>query len=115
MSSVSTSVIIPDYSAGNNRFMSLDWPRLWPRCQITQAAYTLDYLASCSLHRCAARAQEPDTEVMASMLEAVEEIVQLLDARLLPAERLGVTFERLRDVLADSARRRAERRAAARG
>ncbi len=45
------------------------------------------------------------------MLEAVEEIVQLLDARLLPAERLGVTFERLRDVLADSARRRAERRA----
>ena len=45
------------------------------------------------------------------MLEAVEEIVALLDTQLLPVERLGVTFERLRDLLTDSARRRGERQA----
>ena len=47
------------------------------------------------------------------MLEAVEEIVQRWTRGLLPPERLGVTFERLRDVLADS--RQAARASGARG
>lgn len=46
---------------------------------------------------------------MSSLLEAVEEIIELLDGSILPIEKLGVTFERLRDLLEDSSKRRAER------
>lgn len=46
---------------------------------------------------------------MSSLLETVEEIIELLDVSILPIDKLGVTFERLRDLLADSMKRRAER------
>lgn len=53
--------------------------------------------------------QEPDTEVMSSLLEAVEEIVELLDANILAIDKLAVMFERLKDLLEESSKRRAER------
>ena len=53
--------------------------------------------------------QEPDTEVMSSLLESVEEIIELLDVSILPIDKLGVTFERLKDLLEESSKRRAER------
>ncbi|BDA40930.1 Importin-5 [Coccomyxa sp. Obi] len=56
-----------------------------------------------------AMAKEPDTEVMSSLLESVEEIIELLDASILPIDKLAVMFERLKDLLEDSSKRRAER------
>ncbi len=43
------------------------------------------------------------------MLEAVEDIVTLLEPAMLPPAKLGTTFERAAELLADSAKRRAER------
>ncbi len=50
-------------------------------------------------------------EVLASMLEAVEEIVDIAAPALLPPEQLAACTERLRAVLAASGERRAERHA----
>ena len=50
-------------------------------------------------------------EVLASMLEAVEEIVDIAAPALLPPEQLAACTERLRAVLAASGERRAERQA----
>ncbi|KAK9821719.1 hypothetical protein WJX81_003315 [Elliptochloris bilobata] len=58
-----------------------------------------------------AMAKEPDMEVLASMLEAVQEIVDIAAPALLPAEQLAACTERLRAVLAASGERRAERHA----
>ena len=46
---------------------------------------------------------------MSSLLDGVEEIIELLDPSLLPVEKLGVTFERLKQLLEESYKRRAER------
>ena len=56
-------------------------------------------------------AQEPDMEVLASMLEAVEEIIDIAAPALLPPGQLAACTERLRAVLAASGERRAERQA----
>ena len=53
--------------------------------------------------------QEPDTEVMSDMLEALEEIIEMLEPALLPMEKLAAICEKLQGILADSAKRRAER------
>ncbi len=50
-------------------------------------------------------------EVLASMLEAVEEIVDIAAPALLPPEQLAACTERLRAVLAASGERRVERHA----
>ena len=55
------------------------------------------------------RMQEPDTEVMSDMLEALEEIIEMLEPALLPMEKLAAICEKLQGILADSAKRRAER------
>ena len=54
------------------------------------------------------RMQEPDTEVMSDMLEALEEIIEMLEPALLPMEKLAAICEKLQGILADSAKRRAE-------
>ena len=53
--------------------------------------------------------QEPDTEVMSDMLEAVEEMVEMLEPALLPVDKLGAMVDKLAGILADSSKRRAER------
>jgi hypothetical protein len=53
--------------------------------------------------------QEPDTDCLNSMLEAVEDIVNLLGPQLLSLDQVHLVFERLSGVLDDSATRRAER------
>lgn len=55
------------------------------------------------------RLQEPDTEVMSDMLEAVEEMVEMLEPALLPVDKLGALTDKLAGILADSSKRRAER------
>ena len=56
-------------------------------------------------------AQEPDLEVLANMLEAIQDTVRLVGPALLTQEQLGQAFERFRAVLDDSAKRRKERSA----
>ncbi|CAL5227386.1 g10339 [Coccomyxa viridis] len=53
--------------------------------------------------------KEPDTEVMSDMLEAVEEMVEMLEPALLPVDKLGALTDKLAGILADSSKRRAER------
>ena len=53
--------------------------------------------------------QEPDLEVLANMLEAVQDIVRLVGPNLMTMEQLGQGFERFRAVLQDSAKRRKDR------
>lgn len=55
--------------------------------------------------------KEPDLEVLANMLEAVQDTVRLVGPALLTQEQLGQAFERFRAVLDDSAKRRKERSA----
>ena len=55
--------------------------------------------------------QEPDLEVLANMLEAIQDTVRLVGPALLTQEQLGQAFERFRAVLDDSAKRRKERSA----
>ena len=55
------------------------------------------------------RVQEPDTEVLSSMLEAIEEIVDITGPELLSLEQLGGAFERFKVVLETSTQRRHER------
>ena len=43
------------------------------------------------------------------MLEAVEEIVEMLEPALLPIDMLAATCDKLRGILTDSSKRRAER------
>lgn len=60
------------------------------------------------LHLCL---QEPDVEVLANMLEAVQDIVRLVGPPLLTLDQLAQAFDRFRAVLDDSAKRRKERSA----
>ena len=53
--------------------------------------------------------QEPDLEVLANMLEAIQDTVRLVGPALMTLEQLGQAFERFRSVLDDSAKRRRER------
>ncbi|KAK9810031.1 hypothetical protein WJX72_003666 [[Myrmecia] bisecta] len=53
--------------------------------------------------------KEPDTEVLSDMLEAVEEIVDIVGPALLSSEQLGMAFERFKTVLETSTQRRMER------
>lgn len=46
---------------------------------------------------------------MSDMLEAVEEIVEMLEPSLLPVDKLGALVDKLAGILADSSKRRAER------
>ncbi|KAL0056152.1 hypothetical protein WJX82_008212 [Trebouxia sp. C0006] len=55
--------------------------------------------------------KEPDLEVLANMLEAMQDTVRLVGPALLTQEQLGQAFERFRAVLDDSAKRRKERSA----
>lgn len=55
--------------------------------------------------------QEPDLEVLANMLEAIQDIVRLVGPSLLTLDQLAQAFERFRAVLDDSAKRRKERSA----
>ena len=43
------------------------------------------------------------------MLEAVEEMVEMLEPALLPVDKLGAMVDKLAGILADSSKRRAER------
>ncbi len=43
------------------------------------------------------------------MLEAVEEMVEMLEPALLPVDKLGALTDKLAGILADSSKRRAER------
>ena len=54
-------------------------------------------------------AQEPDTEVLVTMLNAVEEIIAVVGPELLSAEQLAAVFERFKGVFAMSEERRQER------
>ena len=53
--------------------------------------------------------QEPDTEVLVTMLNAVEEIISVVGPELLSAEQLAAAFERFKGVFAMSEERRQER------
>jgi len=53
--------------------------------------------------------QEPDTEVLVTMLNAVEEIVAVVGPELLTADQLAAVFERFKGVFAVSEERRQER------
>ncbi len=53
--------------------------------------------------------QEPDTEVLVTMLNAVEEIIGVVGPELLSAEQLAAAFERFKGVFAMSEERRQER------
>ena len=53
--------------------------------------------------------QEPDLEVLANMLEAIQDTVRLVGPALMTLEQLGQAFERFQSVLDDSAKRRRER------
>ncbi|KAA6426387.1 MAG: Embryo defective [Trebouxia sp. A1-2] len=55
--------------------------------------------------------KEPDLEVLANMLEAIQDTVRLVGPALLTQEQLGQAFERFRAVLDHSAKRRKERSA----
>ena len=50
--------------------------------------------------------QEPDLEVLANMLEAIQDTVRLVGPSLLTLEQLSQAFERFRVVLDESAKRR---------
>ena len=47
--------------------------------------------------------------MMSDMLEAVEEMVEMLEPALLPVDMLGALTDKLAGILADSSKRRAER------
>ena len=55
--------------------------------------------------------QEPDVEVLANMLEAVQDTVRLVGPALLTLDQLGQAFQRFKAVLDDSAKRRKDRSA----
>lgn len=55
--------------------------------------------------------QEPDLEVLANMLEAIQDTVRLVGPPLLTLDQLAQAFERFKAVLDDSAKRRKERSA----
>lgn len=55
--------------------------------------------------------QEPDLEVLANMLEAIQDTVRLVGLPLLTPDQLAQAFERFKAVLDDSAKRRKERSA----
>ena len=53
--------------------------------------------------------QEPDQTVLAHMLEAVSDIVDVAKSQLLGLEQLGQAFQRFKVVLENSKQRRSER------
>lgn len=55
--------------------------------------------------------QEPDVEVLANMLEAVQDTVRLVGPALLTLDQLGQAFQRFKAVLDDSEKRRKDRSA----
>lgn len=55
--------------------------------------------------------KEPDVEVLANMLEAVQDTVRLVGPALLTLDQLGQAFQRFKAVLDDSAKRRKDRSA----
>lgn len=77
--------------------LSMPLPRLGLVCDVRRLSW------------CRRGLQEPDTEVMSDMLEAVEEMVEMLEPALLPVDKLGAMVDKLAGILADSSKRRAER------